>query len=343
MNPKSWKFHTAIWSVFYIVNVSIDYVINKGNRSWGLDWFKMLVHPAEITFLLHAILICYLTIWLSRKIFRSKPVLFFITLSIPMYLLSFFLSYLIGFLTDTCPDHNCSLVNIVNENAAVNGLIVIFGSMIKLFIDALNSEKLKAQIIAEKNTMELAFLKSQINPHFLFNTLNNLYGLSLSEPDKTPDAIIKLSDMMRYMLYESNADLVPLQQEINYLKNYIELQKLRYDGTTYIQFEVEGQPAGHLIAPLLLISFVENAFKHGDVFNPEHPLSMQLRFDAQHIVFDVKNKKHHKNKDDVGGIGVQNVERRLALLYPKKHKLVVNDTDNGIFEAHLEIDLSDGQ
>jgi two-component system, LytTR family, sensor kinase len=340
MNPNSWKFHTAIWSLFYVANISIDYVIAKGNRSWGWDWFKLLVHPSEIAFLLHAVVICYFTIWLSQKIFRKQPVLFFTIVSIPLFLLSMLMEYGIAVLMGTCPNKDCSLANIVSDSAALNGSIVIFGSMIKLFIDALNSEKLKTKILAEKNTMELAFLKSQINPHFLFNTLNNLYGLSLSEPDKTPDAIIKLSEMMRYMLYESNADLVPLQQEINYLKNYIELQKLRYDGTTYIQFDVKGTPNGQEIAPLLLISFVENAFKHGDVFNAEHPLSMSLSFDTKHLVFDVKNKIHHKNKDEVGGIGVQNVERRLALLYPQKHKLLVNDTHKDTFEAHLEIELT---
>jgi two-component system, LytTR family, sensor kinase len=338
MNPKSWKFHTAIWSLFYIVNISIDYVIAKGERSWGWDWFKLFVHKSEIAFLIHAMVICYLTIWLSHRIFKNQPVLFFTTLAIPLYLLSLFMELGIGYLTNTCPNKDCSFANIVQDSAAINGLLVIFGSMIKLFIDALNSEQLKMKLSKEKDAMELAFLKSQINPHFLFNTLNNLYGLSLSEPDKTPDAIVKLAEMMRYMLYESNAEKVPLDKEIGYLKSYVELQKLRYFGTTYINFNINGQFNHQLIAPLLLISFVENAFKHGEVFDAEHPLSMTLSFDDTHLVFDVKNKIHNKNKEEVGGFGVQNVERRLALLYPDKHKLM-SETNKNIFESHLEIDL----
>jgi two-component system, LytTR family, sensor kinase len=336
MNPKSWKFHTAIWSVFYLVNVTLDYA--SLNRPWGFDWFKLLVHKTEIAFLFQAMAVCYFTIWLSRKIFVKKPILYFIVIAAPLFLISISIDYWVNYAMGRCFDKECSFMNFVNEKSTVNGLVIIFGFMVKLFIDALNSERMKMKIIEEKNTMELAFLKSQINPHFLFNTLNNLYGLSLSEPDKTPDAIVKLSEMMRYMLYESNAERVPLDKEISYLKSYIELQKLRYFGTTYIDFKINGQFKHQLIAPLLLISFVENAFKHGDVFDAEYPLSMTLSFDDKNLVFDVKNKIHNKNKEEVGGFGVQNVERRLALLYPNKHKLI-SKTNKNIFESHLEIDL----
>jgi two-component system, LytTR family, sensor kinase len=237
------------------------------------------------------------------------------------------MDYGIGLWLGGCPNKDCSFFNILSENATVNGLIVVFGFMVKLFIDALNSERLKMALSKEKDAMELAFLKSQINPHFLFNTLNNLYGLSLSEPDKTPDAIVQLSDMMRYMLYESNSDKVLLEKEIAYLKSYIDLQKLRYFGTTFIDFKIIGTLNHQQIAPLLLIVFDEN-----------HPLSMTLNISEKQLIFDVKNKIHNKNKEEIGGFGVKNVERRLALLYPNKHKLTVN-MDKNIFESHLEIDL----
>jgi two-component system, LytTR family, sensor kinase len=338
MNPKSWKFHTAIWSVFYAVNISIDYVIAKGDRPWGWDWFKLAVHKSEIAFQLQAMTICYLTIWLSSRIFKNQPVLFFIVTTAPMFVLSLFLEFCSRYLTGICQNNDCSIAFIVRDSAATSGLIVIFGSMIRLFIDALNSEKRKMELSKEKDAMELAFLKSQINPHFLFNTLNNLYGLSLSEPDKTPDAIVQLSDMMRYMLYESNSDKVLLEKEIAYLKSYIDLQKLRYFGTTFIDFKINGDLNHQQIAPLLLISFVENAFKHGDVFDEAHPLSMTLNISEKQLIFDVKNKIHNKNKEEIGGFGVKTVERRLALLYPNKHKLTAHNNKN-IFESHLEIEL----
>jgi two-component system, LytTR family, sensor kinase len=336
MNPKSWKFHAAIWSVFYSVNIAIDYALLKQPSGW--DVFKLMVNGQELAFLFHALLVCYLTIWLSRKILTKKPILFFIVIAMPLFLLSISIDYWLNRLMGICYDKECDFTHFLNERSTVDGLIILFGFMVKLFIDALNSEQLKMELSKEKDAMELAFLKSQINPHFLFNTLNNLYGLSLSEPDKTPDAIVKLSEMMRYMLYESNAEKVPLDKEIGYLKSYVELQKLRYFGTTYINFQINGQLNHQLIAPLLLISFVENAFKHGDVFDAEHPLSMTLSFDDTHLIFDVKNKIHNKNKEEVGGFGVQNVERRLALLYPDKHKLM-SETNKNIFQSHLEITM----
>ncbi len=338
MNPKSWKFHAVLWLVFHVVIVSIDYVVLKGSRTWGWDWFRLLVHKIEIAFLIRSMIICYITIWLGQKILRTRSGLYIVLATVPLFALSVLMDYDIGLWLGGCPNKDCSFFNILSENATVNGLIVVFGFMVKLFIDALNSEQLKMALSKEKDAMELAFLKSQINPHFLFNTLNNLYGLSLSEPDKTPDAIVQLSDMMRYMLYESNADKVLLEKEIAYLKSYIDLQKLRYFGKTFIDFNIKGALNHQQIAPLLLISFVENAFKHGDVFDEKQPLSMTLEVSEKQLIFDVKNKIHNKNKEEIGGFGVKNVERRLELLYPNKHKLMVNSNQN-IFESHLEIEL----
>jgi two-component system, LytTR family, sensor kinase len=336
MNPKSWKFHAAIWSVFYIVNISIDFAFVKHPSVW--NWCRLMVERQELAFLFHAMFVCYFTIWLSRKIFIKKPILFFIVIAVPLFVISISMDYWVNRLMGICYDKDCDFTHFLNERSTVDGLVIIFGFMVKLFIDALNSEQLKMALSKEKDAMELAFLKSQINPHFLFNTLNNLYGLSLSEPDKTPDAIVQLSDMMRYMLYESNSDKVLLEKEVAYLKSYIDLQKLRYFGTTFIDFKINGALNHQQIAPLLLISFVENAFKHGDVFDEKHPLSMTLNISEKRLIFDVKNKIHNKNKEEVGGFGVKTVERRLELLYPNKHKLTARN-DKNIFESHLEIEL----
>ena len=337
MTTKSWKFYGALWSVFHIVSSTIAYAMSRGKASWGLSYFSNLFNINGLIFLFQAIVMCSIIIWSSKIFFKTKPLLFFVTMAVPLLFMSMAIDFTASCMVEDCIS-TFSLAQLINNRATINGAVVIFGFMVKLFIDFLETEESKKQLLHEKNGIELAFLKSQINPHFLFNTLNNLYGLSLSEPEKTPDAIIKLSDMMRYMLYESNAERVPLQKEIAYLKSYIELQKLRYDGITYINFEVQGQDNGQEIAPLLLISFVENAFKHGEVFEPQHPLSMTLIFDEKNVIFEVKNKIHHKNKDEIGGFGVKNVERRLELLYPKRHKLLV-ENNKDIFESHLEIQL----
>jgi two-component system, LytTR family, sensor kinase len=337
MSSKSWKFYVALWSVFHIVSSTIAYAMSRGSKSWGLSYFTNLFNINGLMFLFQAIVICSIIIWSSKLFFKTKPLLFFVTMAVPLLFMSISIDFMMSCLVQDCIN-TFSLSQLVNQRATINGAVVIFGFMVKLFIDFLETEESKKQLLIEKNGIELAYLKSQINPHFLFNTLNNLYGLSLSEPDRTPDAIIKLSDMMRYMLYESNAEHVPLQQEIAYLKSYVELQKLRYDGTTYIHFDIKGIENEQQIAPLLLISFVENAFKHGEVFDPQHPLSMTLSFDEKNVVFEVKNKIHHKNKDEVGGFGVKNVERRLELLYPNKHKLLI-EQHKDIFVSHLEIQL----
>ena len=335
MVSKSWKFYSTIWFIFHLISSSISYAMSRGEKGWRLSYFTHLFWLPNLLFVVQAMTMSYLILLLSKRFFRNKPLLFFGVMSLPFFVISIGVDYFINCIIQNC---NTSFLKFFNSRGLVNGVIISFGFMVKLFIDYLETEDMKTQLMAEKNAIELAFLKSQINPHFLFNTLNNLYGLSLSEPDKTPDAILKLSEMMRYMLYESNADKVLLKQEVTYLKNYIELQKLRYDGTTFIQFEVNGAFLGQQIAPLLLISFVENAFKHGDVFDAKHPLGMTLSFDNQNLVFEVKNKIHQKNKDEVGGIGIKNVERRLELLYPKKHLLSIQQ-ENLIFESHLEISL----
>jgi sensor histidine kinase YesM len=337
MEVKTWKFYGIIWLVFHVISCSISYGMRRGNQNWSFDYFQNLFALPNILFLLHTMAMSFLIIEIGKRFMPQKPLLYFLIMSLPLFCISLIWDYWTSCVIQNCEIAN-SFLNFFNRRSIVNGLILIFGMMVKFFLDYLKTDDMKTKIIAEKNAIELAFLKSQINPHFLFNTLNNLYGLSLSEPDKTPDAILKLAEMMRYMLYESNTERVPLHQEIAYLKSFIELQKLRYDGVSFIHFEVNGILSTQQIAPLLLISFVENAFKHGDVYDAQYPLHMSLSFDRENLVFEVKNKIHRQNKDSVGGVGIKNVERRLELLYPKKHLLTV-ENDLHYFESHLEIEL----
>jgi two-component system, LytTR family, sensor kinase len=189
----------------------------------------------------------------------------------------------------------------------------------------------KQELINEKNTTELAFLKSQVNPHFLFNTLNNIYSLTFQKSEKAPEAVLKLSEMMRYMLYESNETKVSLNQEVKYLQNFIDLQKMRYHGETFIEFNVQGDINSKQIAPLLLIPFVENAFKHGEVSNRLNPLTINLLVSNNNLHFSVINHKKDQNKDEVGGVGLENMQRRLALLYPENYGLEVKEEKDSYY------------
>ena len=196
-----------------------------------------------------------------------------------------------------------------------------------------------------KSDATLHFLKSQINPHFLFNALNTLYGTALQEhAERTSEGIQKLGDMMRFMLQENLEDKILLSRDVEYLKNYIDLQKLRTSVSTDITIEtqIEEQLNELQIAPMLLIPFVENAFKHGiSLQYPSHiKITLQTRSDK--LYFDVHNSIHLKSINDPerfkSGIGLQNVQQRLALLYPERHELIIRENAKEFF-IHLTLEL----
>ena len=222
--------------------------------------------------------------------------------------------------------------------AFVSCFFILLSTVLKFIQDWFLNEKVKSNLENENLIAELAFLKSQINPHFLFNSLNNIYSLAYQKSEKTPEAILKLSEIMRYMLYESNEDKVALSNEIRYLENYIELQKLRFKDNIYIKFEINGDPLGLMITPLVLISFVENAFKHGIATDIENPISIVLNLSEDKLFFHVSNIKSSMNKDITGGIGLQNVQRRLSLIYKDRYRLHIDD-DNDIYNCELYLNL----
>jgi len=191
-------------------------------------------------------------------------------------------------------------------------------------------ERFRKELENGKMAAELSFLRMQINPHFLFNSLNSIYSLSLKKSDAAPQAVLKLSEMMRYMLYEheDTEHKVSLAKEIEYLKNYVALQKIRFDEQLHVEFLVEGEAKDKKIAPLLLVPFVENGFKHGLLSDPQYPFRINLLIDGNRLVFQVRNKKNLDNKDQAGGIGMTNVNKRLMLLYPGKHQLTVRDEES---------------
>ena len=204
-------------------------------------------------------------------------------------------------------------------------LFVFFSIVLKLSVDWFVNERVQRDLVNQRLSAELAFLKSQINPHFLFNSLNSIYSLAYQKSDTTPDAILKLSEIMRYMLYECNDNKVDLSKELQYLQNFIDLQKLRFGDKAYIDFKVEGNVTNQKIVPLLLIAFIENAFKHGIANDELSPIKMQISVNKEHLQFIIQNKKHNNNMDAVGGIGLSNVKRRLDLLYPGNYNLEIRD------------------
>lgn len=190
----------------------------------------------------------------------------------------------------------------------------------------------------EKAKTELLHLKSQVNPHFFFNTLNNLYGLVGTDAKKAQKLILKLSDMMRYSIYEGDRDLVPLQEEVDYLKNYIELHKMRYHKKIDVQFDVQLENE-HEVMPLLYIILLENAFKHGLENLPEGAyVHLHMMTKDKEVFFEIENNFDIDQPKGDKGIGLKNLKRRLELVYPKKHTLTLSTSEN-IYKAQLTLQL----
>ncbi len=211
---------------------------------------------------------------------------------------------------------------------------------LKLSMDWYEQQHTIQKITVEKLHAEVDFLRAQINPHFLFNILNNLYALTLKKSELAPDVVLKLSDMMEYMLYDSTDEKVLLEKEVTYLKNYFELERLRSCGAYTISLHVSGGFNGQEIAPLLLLPLVENASKHGlNTLGENGWLRMNIGLHQSTLTVIVENAKapefSSKNK---GGIGLGNLRKRLELLYPLRHRLELEDKKDS-FLARLVIEL----
>jgi two-component system LytT family sensor kinase len=203
---------------------------------------------------------------------------------------------------------------------------------------ALRRERENQQLATDKRAAEIAFLKAQINPHFLYNTLNMLYGLAYGVDKTLAGGLLKLSALMRYMLRDTSDGLVDLGEEVEYLDNFLDLYRLRYSGCLYAELTVVGNPIGHRVAPLLLIPFVENAFKHGVLDDPATPVHMQLVLTSNAVEFTVDNHRHAYLTDAGSGIGLANLRRRLELLYPGQYAWQVGPAGQQ-FRAQLRLDV----
>ncbi|MEO7310498.1 MAG: histidine kinase [Chitinophagaceae bacterium] len=222
-------------------------------------------------------------------------------------------------------------------------LLLVFFALTYFFAkEWLKSEKRQTLLVKSQLLSELNFLKSQINPHFLFNTLNNLFSLAQKNNDDTvANGISKLSGLMRYMIYDSGATFVPLTKEIGYLENFILLNKLRYnDDEAQVNFTVAGDAGKVVIAPIILLPFVENACKHGVSIEVPSVIDISLTVNDHHIIFECSNPVHADRKlpEEHSGVGLDNVRRRLELLYPERHTLTITDNKK-LFIVQLTLTL----
>ncbi|RIV46736.1 sensor histidine kinase [Flagellimonas pelagia] len=201
-------------------------------------------------------------------------------------------------------------------------------ALLRVYVEWRKNEDLRKKVENEKVSSELQFLKTQLNPHFLFNSLNAIYSLSVKGSSNTSEAIISLSELMRYMLYEADKDKVKLGKELEYIKNYVQLQRLRLSDSANVKLKISGEERGKEVPPLLFISFIENAFKYGTDYKGRTYVNIGLLISEKNIYLRVENKiGAHRKQTKNSGVGLENIKNRLRLLYPDSHKLQI--TDNG--------------
>lgn len=223
------------------------------------------------------------------------------------------------------------------RNAIEDFSVIIITMVIKLMRNSYLHEKKLREIEQEKFSAEMGLLKAQINPHFFFNTLNSLYALTLKGSEQASNVVLRLSDLMHYMLYDASANKVLLKDEIKHLENYISIEQMRFADRLELSFQYSGDIAGKMIAPLLLLPFIENAFKHGIGDNPGW-ITINLKVTGSKLFLKVENSCGTTGKSTATGLGLQNVKRRLELMYPGAYELhITNNTD--FFEVDLKLDL----
>jgi len=341
INIGSILMHMLFWLLSLVLFIVLIY-LTRGFRLQAID-FQTAINII-VTLLLLAVSVYINLLILLPLFFEKRHYLLFSSFEFLNILLFISLNYL------TSLAFEGKHPNFFNETIAEFILVLVFlviTTLIKFTRDslALQDANLRIKEIERENVLsELQALKAQINPHFFFNTLNSIYSLSLDKSEKTPELILKLSELMRYILYETSDDFVSMEKQLDFFRNYISLEQLRTEEKIRIEMNVLGENTDLMVAPLLFLPFIENAFKH--VAKEKNTSSfIFISFDLSRpdfIVFSVKNKKYNSSfylKKNKEGIGLTNVRKRLNLLYPLKHEIKIYEIDD-TFEVILTLDLS---
>lgn len=323
--------HALVWSIVLFV----PYFISSAGNQYKIGPLPGLYFT--LSGIIHMIIFYGNAFLLYPKLFNRTYWFLYIISVIVLILFSFWVKFYI--LERWFPD---DLQGARSHILFPSLLVFIVSTFYSIAVDRLRAEKLQQEKETLQLGMELRFLRSQISPHFLFNVLTSLVSLARKKSDHLEISLLMLSRLMRYMLYDA-AKKISLQQEVEYLESYIALQQLRFGRDVKIISNIELLPEekNYPIEPMLLIPFVENAFKHGTGYEDQPFIEINLSVREGVLVFQVKNKFDREtdtSKDESPGIGLSNVRSRLALLYPGRHNLVIQ-TDNNLFSIHLTLKL----
>lgn len=352
---KRIAYHVLFWvaiTIFYDAITSFIY---------DKHFFDTLFHDIKYytpTDVLGAYFMLYFL--LPKFLFKKKyiefsiySILFFVILilfiTLPFQYLGHFMDYRIYYFLEgkPFPSFTSFAFNNIIPVITVKLMIIGIASSIKIAKVWIISQKRQQNLVKEKleinlqlKESELKNLKSQLNPHFLFNALNNLYSLTLEKSSKAPEVVLKISSLLDYILYQCNGPTIDLDTEIENVKNYIDLQKIRYGEGVNIDFQIKGSSASVNIAPLLILPLVENAFKHGldkNIGDGFIKIIIEITESKQIQIFVINSLKGENNHTGVG-IGLINLNKRLELQYPNKHKLKI-ESNNTVYSTTLTIDL----
>lgn len=334
-----WKYrlpHLFIWMLVF----AVWYFFRVDDYAQASTAFRVtLIKVADLALMFY--IVSY--VFIPRLLYKKRYILFILAFIGLILLSSASKMLVIGKMTNNPALYNWGQdwKRRVYDNVLPHFFLVAAGAAIKLMMDYGRLQKRMAEIAKEKAEAELNFLKSQINPHFVFNSLNAIYFLIHKENADARNALHRFSDMLRYQLYEMNGQKVTIEKEIAYLRDYMDLQQLRKDERYSVSYNYTTAVKGFSIEPLLLVPLVENAFKHIS-HHTDQPNKVEVEMDRRngHFLFEVKNTRELlRSTEKAGGIGLQNVKRRLELLYPDKHDLQINETDHD-FHVTLKITLS---
>jgi two-component system, LytTR family, sensor kinase len=334
--------HTGYWLLYGLLISTFVLLMAKGRLSWHELWTSLFLSPLALFCFLPGVLGFYsfYTILFDHFLIRKKhfafagfAVVFALAAGmITTVLLALPIAHWMG---RTALKEQLLMSVFLAMLAAIHGII---GLVLKGFISWYADIKLKEELNNRNYETELALVKSQINPHFLFNTINNIDVLIEKDATKASLYLNKLSGLMRFMLYETKTDRIPLQKELDYIEEYIALQRIRTANSEYVQYTLQGEPGNRMIAPMLFIAYIENAFKHAAPRKEGHAVNITLCIGSDTILFRCENKYQRATSVNSGhnGLGNELLQRRLALLYPGKHTLDISDQE-GIYKVNLTL------
>lgn len=338
------QYHILFWLIYFAFNT-----VRWGNY---FDDYAYSIQSNLVEFPLHMVLAYFTLYYLMPRLLPKRAPVFIVSVlvcTLAITLLRIVITY--EFVTTEVFKESGREEDLFGFNyiaAAFIGELYVLGvvSAIKIGIDYIKFRNKASSLQKTQLQTELAYLKSQIQPHFFFNTLNNLYSLTLDKSDKAPETVLKLADLMSYVIYDSAKSVVLLEDEIKHIRTYVDLERLRYGDRLHMKIGVEGEIENIKVPPLLFIPYIENAFKHGGSTRDQViPIEICFKAEGKMLSFKCKNnisqdeevhkklleKSHH-------GIGLKNTERRLNLRYSNEYELNVSD-ENGIFEVELKIPI----